>query len=111
MKIVYSNIIPFPGFAAINLFGVLFVRKDCRRQIDRYTLNHEEIHSAQQKEMLYIGFYIWYFFEWVYRLLTVKRTRPNAAYYALLHEKEAYENEYNLEYLKTRKPFAWLKRK
>ena len=24
MKIIYNNIIPFPGFKAINLFGVLF---------------------------------------------------------------------------------------
>jgi len=26
MKIVYSKYIPMPGFVAINLFGVLFVR-------------------------------------------------------------------------------------
>lgn len=25
MKIIYNNIIPFKGFLAINLFGVLFV--------------------------------------------------------------------------------------
>lgn len=27
MKIIYNSIIPFRGFAAINLFGVLFVVK------------------------------------------------------------------------------------
>ena len=28
MKIIYNNIIPFKGFKCINLFGVLFARKD-----------------------------------------------------------------------------------
>ena len=28
MKIVHSRWIPFRGFSAINLFGVIFVRKD-----------------------------------------------------------------------------------
>lgn len=35
MKIIYNNIISFPGFAAINLFGVIFARKSiarCRKQ-------------------------------------------------------------------------------
>nr|DAE36180.1 MAG TPA: hypothetical protein [Bacteriophage sp.] len=30
MKIIYNDIIPFPGFAAINLFGVIFARKKYR---------------------------------------------------------------------------------
>ena len=28
MKIIYNNTIPFKGFKAMNLFGVLFVRND-----------------------------------------------------------------------------------
>lgn len=28
MKIIYNDIIPFQGFYAINLFGVLFVREN-----------------------------------------------------------------------------------
>ena len=31
MKIIYNNIIPFKGFKAMNLFGVLFVRKDAKK--------------------------------------------------------------------------------
>jgi hypothetical protein len=61
MKIIYNNIIPFPGFKAINLFGILFVRNGA--YIDKYTLNHEEIHTYQMKELLYIFFYIWYVIE------------------------------------------------
>ena len=30
MIIIRNNIIPFKGFAAINLFGILFIRKDTK---------------------------------------------------------------------------------
>ena len=45
MKIIRNNIIPLPGFRAINLFGLLFVRKGVR--IDPVLLNHEAIHTQQ----------------------------------------------------------------
>lgn len=41
MKIVYNNIIPFKGFLAINLFGVLFVR-GAEHDINDVVLNHEK---------------------------------------------------------------------
>lgn len=58
MKIIRNNIIPFKGFAAINLFGILFIRKDT--VLTTVMMNHEHIHTAQMKEMLYIFFYLWY---------------------------------------------------
>lgn len=54
MKIIYNNFIPFKGFAAINLFGVLFVREGVK--ITEEMINHKKIHTAQMKEMLYIFF-------------------------------------------------------
>lgn len=67
MKIIYNNIIPFKGFKAMNLFGVFFVRKGCKMtDID---IRHELIHTAQQREMLYVFFYLWYVIEWLIRLL------------------------------------------
>lgn len=66
MKVIYNNIIPFKGFKAINLFGVLFVRKGCA--MSEGDFNHERIHTAQMKEMLYVGFYVWYLIEWIIRL-------------------------------------------
>lgn len=30
MKIIYNDIIPFQGFKAINLFGILFARKEAK---------------------------------------------------------------------------------
>lgn len=66
MKIIYNNLIPFKGFAAINLFGILFVRKGV--EVSEEMINHEAIHTAQMKEMLYVFFYLWYVIEWVVRL-------------------------------------------
>lgn len=65
MKIVYNNLIPFKGFAAINLFGILFVRGV---KVSEEMINHEAIHTAQMKEMLYVFFYLWYVVEWIVRL-------------------------------------------
>lgn len=30
MKVIYNPILPFKGFAAINLFGVVFARRECK---------------------------------------------------------------------------------
>jgi len=101
MKIIYNNILPFPGFKAINLFGVLFVRKGCTmRDTD---LNHEAIHTAQMKEMLYVFFYLWYVIEWGLRLF-----KKGNAYRNITFEQEAYNNQSYLMYLKERQSFAWL---
>jgi len=68
-------------------------------------VNHESIHWKQQLEMLIIFFYLWYFIEWVIKLFTV----TGSAYRELSFEREAYDNEDNLDYLKTRKPYSWFK--
>lgn len=100
MKIVYNNIIPFQGFMAINLFGVLFARTEYKGKLNKVDINHEAIHSAQQKELLYIGFYLLYLLNWI---LTGFR------YYYISFEREAYDNEQNLEYLNSRKSYSWIK--
>ena len=44
------------NYLAINLFGFIFSLRD----LDAVELNHELIHSAQQRELLYLPFFIWY---------------------------------------------------
>jgi len=106
MKIIYNHIIPFPGFVAINLFGVLFVRSEYKGKIGKTTINHESIHTAQMKELWYIGFYLLYFFEWIVRLFQYG-CKDSKAYYNIRFEIEAYANEDNMKYLDTRQPFNW----
>ena len=57
MKVIRNKYVPFGRhYAAINLFGVVFAK--CR--LSRQELNHEYIHTLQQRELLFVGFYIIY---------------------------------------------------
>ena len=69
------------------------------------TINHEKIHWKQQLEMLIIFFYLWYLIEFLIRIFI----NGKKAYVSLCFEREAYANDDNLDYLKTRKPYDWLK--
>lgn len=104
MKIVRNKFIPFKGFRAINILGVLFVHNDA--YIDEKTINHEMIHTAQMKELLYIFFYVLYLIEWLLRLAICRNFKK--AYRNICFEKEAYENEGNLHYLSSRSCWAWI---
>ena len=106
MKIIYNKILPIKGFAAINLFGILFARKESK-PLSIYTMNHEIIHTKQMKETLYVFFYVWYLIEWIIKLFKYKSF--NTAYYNISFEREAYKNMYNLRYLDTRKKYSFLK--
>lgn len=119
MKIIYNSIIPFPGFAYINLFGILFGRNEYKRNLTKRTLNHESIHTEQMKEMLYIFFYIWYLIEWLIKIpfsWFYKKTKngykiSKVAYRSISFEQEAYYNQYDYEYIENkRKRYNWLKR-
>ena len=108
MKVIYNNIIPFKGFAAINLFGVVFARKEYKPLPDR-TLRHEAIHTAQMRELAYIGFYILYLLEWLFRLIKQSWTGQDA-YRNISFEREAYRKQDRTTYLTYRKHFAqWRK--
>lgn len=95
--IIRNDLIPFKGWKAIALWPFIFVRNEVKfNDID---LNHEKIHLRQQIELLIIPFYIIYLIEWIFK-----------KYKNISFEKEAYSNEDNLNYLKTRKLYnQWKK--
>lgn len=97
MKIIYNRIIPFRGFAAINLCGVVFARREYR-PLSATTLNHEAIHTAQMRELLYAGFYLCYLAEWLVRLFG-----KGNAYRNISFEREAYRHQHDPDYLRTRR--------
>ena len=103
MRTVYNNILPLKGFAAINLFGVLFVRKNVILT-DRI-VNHERIHTAQMKELWYVFFYVWYALEWLVKLFRY----GSGSYRNVSFEREAYHKDWDLGYLEKRKRFGFLK--
>ena len=102
MKIIINNILPPKGFKCINLFGILF----CRRQLNKIDINHETIHTKQMQELLYIFFYLWYIIEYLIRLIIYKNTK--LAYKNISFEREAYQNQNDLDYLSNRKHYSWL---
>ena len=99
MKIIINNILPPKGFKCINLFGILF----CRKQLNKIDINHETIHTKQMQELLYIFFYLWYVIEYLVRLIIYRDTK--LAYKNISFEREAYQNQSNLDYLSNRKHY------
>ncbi len=81
--------------------------KDKTQKQNIVLVNHERIHFKQQLELLIIPFYLLYLT--YYFINRLKRQNHYTAYMNIAFEKEAYANELNPNYLKTRKMFSWLK--
>lgn len=121
IKLKYSKIIPFPGFYACTIFNYLFRNpKYKNKPLSKITFNHESIHVDQQldfvcgNEKLYIlggiVFYIWYFIEWLIKLIISAFTLGKVkAYRSISMEQEAYNQDQNLGYLTYRQRFHWMK--
>lgn len=105
MKIVRSKYFPLGNFAAMNVLGIwLFVKPKVR--INDRMMNHELIHSAQYKELWYIGFLILYGLEYLIKLLIYFNFHKS--YRNISFEREAYTNQDNMHYLKDRKSHSWI---
>ena len=103
MIIVRSRYMPpLRRHAAINIFGMFFVHPDVH--VTERLINHERIHTAQMRELAYLPFYLIYLIEWLLRLFM-----KSNAYMSIGFEREAYKHENDLNYLKHRKHYAWVK--
>lgn len=69
-------------------------------------LNHEKIHLHQQLELLILPFYILYLANYLVNLIRYRE--HHKAYFNIIFEKEAFNNEKNMEYIPTRKRFGWI---
>lgn len=54
-----------------------------------------------------LAFYLWYGIEWLVRFLI--KLNAKKAYKAIAFEREAYDNEYDANYLENSRYFAWLR--
>ncbi|MCL9804618.1 hypothetical protein NAT51_03735 [Flavobacterium amniphilum] len=98
--IVFKYLTP-KGFRGITFypFVIMTDKKDKQNPV---FVNHEHIHIKQQLELLVIPFFIWYGIEFMIRLIQYKNRHK--AYRNICFEREAYANEKDLDYLKSR-PF------
>ncbi|ALM48635.1 hypothetical protein AMR72_06850 [Flavobacterium psychrophilum] len=106
MILIASKYLIPKGYTGMALFPFILLR-DKRMKTNHRLINHERIHLRQQLEMLVLPFYIWYIAEYLIFLLKFKDKKK--AYYHISFEREAYGNEANQNYLKTRRFWHFLK--
>jgi len=93
---IFSFILGGMPIRGLAFFPFIFLASNANP--DEYLINHERIHLRQQLELLIIPFYIWYLIEYFTK-----------GYMSTSFEKEAYANEKDLNYLKKRKLFGFIK--
>jgi hypothetical protein len=92
--------------SGITIYPFIILKNNTLKN-DKTFINHEMIHIYQQAELLLILFIVLYYLEFLILLLKYKNWEQ--AYRNISFEREAYENETNYEYLKTRKWFSFIK--
>ena len=103
--LVFKYLLP-KGYRGLTLFPFIFLlRKEDKQNV--VLINHEKIHIRQQLELLVVPFFIWYGFEFLIRLMQFKNW--SRAYRNISFEREAYKNEKDLDYLKKRSFWNFLK--
>jgi len=103
--LVFKYLIP-KGFRGLTFYPFVFLA-DKDDKLNEVFINHEKIHIRQQLELLIVPFYLWYFIEYLIRLLQFRNRKK--AYYSISFEKEDYANEKDLEYLKSRSFWRFLR--
>ena len=103
--IVAKYLIP-KGYRGMTVFPFVLMKYDFDKE-NQIFINHEKIHLRQQLELLILPFFIWYFLEYLLRLLQYKNA--GLAYRNISFEREAYTNETDLNYLKNRSFLGFFK--
>lgn len=92
--------------SGITIYPFIILENKSLRK-DKTFINHEMIHLYQQAELLLFFFLLLYYLEFLILLLKYKNWQH--AYRNISFEREAYDNETNYDYLKTRKWFSFIK--
>lgn len=108
MKIIESKVIPFKGYLAINLFGIVFTRNLSEFVSNPANIRHEYTHTLQWRELWYVGFIFIYLYYWLHNMIC-KGMSAKQAYKYIPLEREAYLTENTDWYNKHREKFAWKK--
>ncbi|WP_421828964.1 hypothetical protein [Larkinella sp.] len=95
--------VPFLWVSGMALFPFVLVRT---KRPDAVLLHHERIHLRQQLELGILPFYVWYLLEYLIRRWQYREHYD--AYRNISFEREAFDNEHDLTYWKTRKWYGFL---
>jgi hypothetical protein len=102
--LVFKYLTP-KGFRGLTLYPFVLLKYKSDKE-NVVLLHHERIHIRQQIELLVIPFFVWYIMEFFVRLIQYKDR--NLAYRNISFEREAYQNEKNLYYLKQRSFWSFI---
>ncbi|MFH6603598.1 hypothetical protein ACEZ3G_08935 [Maribacter algicola] len=105
MVLVFKHFF-YKNYVGLSLWPFIFLKNDALKN-DAVLVNHEKIHLKQQQELLILPFYVLYIFEWLLRSLYYLDSYR--AYQNISFEREAYQNERNLNYTSERRTFGFLK--
>lgn len=83
-------------FSGITIYPFIIIKK--KHEHNAVVINHEKIHLRQQKELFIILFFVCYFVNWIFNLIRYRNF--DKAYRQIIFEREAYQNQSNLDYLK-----------
>ncbi|MCJ0741700.1 hypothetical protein [Pedobacter montanisoli] len=98
-------VVPSLPAAAMALYPFILVKKAIYKE-DKVLVNHEKIHFRQQLELFILLFYLLYFCFYLFNLLKYKKHA--LAYSQIPFEKEAYQKELDMNYLKNRPFYFWI---
>jgi hypothetical protein len=115
MIIVYSTaavrILTFGsrGMSGITIFPFIFLIDTLKGSDNAvYIINHEKIHIRQELELLLVFFALMYLANYLY--WRARGQSHSNAYRKIIFESEAYEKMYDLNYLKNRRIFGFIRK-
>ena len=91
--------------AGITIFPFIFSKEKMRGNIKH--LNHERIHIRQELECLLVLYPVIYYLHYGYN--RIKGMNHITAYRNICFEREAYGNQSDVDYLKNRKSYSFIK--
>jgi len=100
---IILGVLPFMKTDGITLYPFIFVRKKNLLENKRL-MNHERIHVKQELELLILPFYVLYVFNYIINLIIYQNHKK--AYLNIIFEREAYQNDFDMNYLNNRKWFS-----
>ena len=106
MLLVVTKFLVPKGYRGMTVFPFVFVRERSSGD-DVVLLNHERIHWRQQLELLVLPFFVWYGLDYLVKVIRYRDRQK--AYRNIVFEREAYANEANLDYLKSRSFWRFMK--
>lgn len=105
MVLISRFLVP-KGYNGLTVYPFVFLKRTALKG-DIVLINHENIHLKQQLELLILPFFLWYLFEYIFRLFQYKNRF--LAYRNISFEREAYANHANFNYISERKFWNFLK--